>query len=124
MYENSDDAGVVSWKLFNALYENQYDLFRKFRFILKAAKANNNESIALEMIEDYIKRKEVELKDLRQAGLDDWRRRGKTTGLQRVPAREMTQNNGRIGSGKSMVPLVPVDRVSIWSRVLSKIKGE
>lgn len=124
MYEQADDTGVVSWELFNALYENQYDLLRKLKFIVKAGKANNNESMALEMIEDYLKRKEVDLKDLRQAGLEDWRRRGKTTGLQRFPAPEMPENNDGIGPGKSLVPVVPEGRVSFWSRALSRNKGE
>jgi hypothetical protein len=124
MYDKADDTGVVSWKLFNALYENQYDLFRKLRFIVKAGKLNNNELMALEMIDDYLKRKEVDLKDLREAGLQEWIRNGKTNILQQVPAREMPDNNGRIGPGKSLVPVVPVSRVSLLSRVLSRIKGE
>lgn len=124
MYEKAHDTGVVSWKLFNALYENQYDLFRKLRFIVKAAKVNNDESTALEMIDDYLKRKEVALEDLRQAGLEEWTAMGKTTGLQRVPARQMPENNGVGGPGRSLVPVVPLNRVSVWSRVLSRIKGE
>jgi hypothetical protein len=124
MSEKADDTGVVSWELFNALYENQYDLFRKLSFIVKAGKVNNNQSIALEMIEDYLKRKEVDLKDLRQAGLEEWGRRRKTTGLQRVSAREMPDNNGRLGPANSLVAVVPAGRASFWSRALSRIKGE
>ena len=124
MCEKADDTGVVSWELFNALYENQYDLFRKLRFIVKAGKVNNNDSMALEMIEDYLKRKEVDLKDLRQAGLEEWRRRGRPTSLQRIPAPEMPDNNGGLGPGKSLVAVVPLSRASFWSRALSRIKGE
>jgi hypothetical protein len=124
MCEKADDTGVVSWELFNALYENQYDLFRKLKFIVKAGKVDNNESMALEMIEDYLRGKEVDLKDIRQAGLEDWGRRGKTTGLQRFPAPEMPENNGGIGPDKSLVPVVPVSKVSFWSRTLSRNKGE
>ncbi len=149
MYEKTDDTGVVSWELFNALYENQYDVFRKLRFIVKAGKVNNNESMALEMIDDYLKRKEVELKEIRQAGLEEWGRRGKTASLQEVPAREMPEHNGEIevappstaapkgvparempehngeiGPGKLPVPVVPVSRVSLWSRALSRNKGD
>jgi hypothetical protein len=124
MSEKADDTGVVSWKLFNALYENQYDLVRKLRFIVKAAKVNNDEPMAVEMIDDYLKRKQVDLEDLRQAGLEEWTRMGKATALQRVPARQVPENNGAHGSGKSLVPVVPLSRVSVWSRVLSMIKGE
>ncbi len=124
MDEKADNTGVVSWKLFNALYENQYDLFRKLKFIVEAGKLNNNHSMALEMIDDCLKRKEVDLKDLRQAGLEEWISRGKRAGSQRVSAREGPQNNGKIRLGKSLVPVVPVSRVSLWSKVMSRIKGE
>jgi ADP-ribosylglycohydrolase len=106
------------------MYENQYDLFRKLKFIVKAGKVNDNESMALEMIDDYLKRKEVDLKDLRQAGLEEWISRRKKAGSQRVLARERPQNNGKLGLGKSLVPVVPVSRVSLWSKVMSRIKGE
>ena len=124
MYEKADDTGVVSWELFNAMYENQYDLFRKLKFIVKATKVNNNESMALEMIDDYLQRKEVDLKQIRQTGLEEWDRRRKTTSLQEVPAPEMPENNGEIRSGTPLVPVVPASRVSSWSRGLSRNKGE
>ena len=124
MDEKAHDTGVVSWKLFNALYESQYDLFRKLKFIVQAGKLKNNQSTALEMIDDYLKRKEVDLKDLRQAGLEEWISRRKKAGSQRVLARERPQNNGKLGLGKSLVPVVPVSRVSLWSKVMSRIKGE
>jgi hypothetical protein len=85
MLEKADDTAVIIWTLFNDLYENQYDFFRKLRFIIRAGKVNNTESMALEMIEDYLQRKEGELKNLREAGLEEWTRRGKLTiDLQRV----------------------------------------
>jgi hypothetical protein len=124
MNEKADNTGVVSWKLFNALYENQYDLFRKLRFIVKAAKVNSDESMALEIIDDFLKRKEVDLEELRQAGLEEWTRMGKTTGLQRVAAPQKPQNYGGRGPARSLVPVVPLSRVSVWSRVLSRFKGE
>ncbi len=124
MDEKAHDTGVVSWKLFNALYESQYDLFRKLKFIVQAGKLKNNQSMALEMIDDYLNRKEVDLKDLRQAGLEEWISRGKTAGLQRIPARERKQNNGEIHLGKSLATIEPASGVSFWSRVMSKIKGE
>ena len=124
MPENTGDPAVISWKLFNDLYENQYDLFRKLRFIIRAGKVVNSESIALEMIEDYLQRKEGELKNLRQAGLEEWIRRGKPTSLQRVSIRGIPDNDGATGPDTSLVPVTPVDRVSRWSRILTRIKGE
>ncbi|MGC8491039.1 MAG: hypothetical protein ACP5SH_04805 [Syntrophobacteraceae bacterium] len=66
------DVGEVSWRLFNELYESQYDLLRKLEFITKAGKLNGCESIALELIDGYLKQKESELKELRQAALAEW----------------------------------------------------
>jgi len=124
MLEKAEDIAVISWKLFNDLYENQYDLFRKLRFIIRAGKLGNNESIALEMIEDYLQRKEVELKNLRQAGLEEWIRRGKPTGLQRASTLGNPDNDGATGPDTSLVAVTPVERASRWSRILTRIKGE
>ena len=124
MLEKAGDPAVISWKLFNDLYENQYDLFRKLRFIIKAGKVNNSEAMALEMIEDYLQSKEGELKNLRQAGMEEWIRRGRPTGLQRVSTSGVPANDGAKGPDRSLVPMAPGDRGSRWSRLLSRIKGE
>ncbi len=72
MPNKAADVGEVSWRLFNDLYESQYDLLRKLEFITKAGKLNGGESIALELIDGYLKQKESELKELRQAALAEW----------------------------------------------------
>ncbi|MDR3569533.1 MAG: hypothetical protein P4L43_16030 [Syntrophobacteraceae bacterium] len=69
---SNNDIGAVSWELFNELYESQYDLLRKLKFITRAAKMNGGESIALELIEGYLKDKERELGVLRDASLEEW----------------------------------------------------
>lgn len=72
MPNKAGDVGEVSWSLFNDLYESQYDLLRKLKFITKAGKMNGGESIALELIDGYLSQKEIELKELRQAALAEW----------------------------------------------------
>ena len=124
MPENTGDPAVISWKLFNDLYENQYDLFRKLKFIIRAGKVSDSESIALEMIEDYLQRKEMELKNLRQAGLEEWMRRGKPTSLQSASTLGNPDNDGAAGPDTSLVAVTPVERASRWSRILTRIKGE
>ncbi len=61
--------GVVSWEVFNDLYENQYDLIRKIRFFVRAGQGGQNESLALEMVGDLLADKEDELEKLRQKAL-------------------------------------------------------
>jgi hypothetical protein len=46
MENKSHQLGVVSWEVFNDLYENQYDLIRKIRFFVQAGQAEQNESLA------------------------------------------------------------------------------
>jgi hypothetical protein len=72
MTKEGGDSGTISWRLFNEMYENQYDFFRKLRFCINAGKTNNAEAQALEMIEDLIGRKEAELEKIRQDGLREW----------------------------------------------------
>lgn len=82
MPNKAGDVGEVSWRLFNDLYESQYDLLRKLEFITKAGKLNGCESIALELIDGYLKQKESELKALRQAALAEWTGRKHAFGAQ------------------------------------------
>ena len=44
MENESHQSGVVSWEVFDDLYENQYDLIRKIRFFVLAGKVEKNES--------------------------------------------------------------------------------
>ena len=69
MENKSLHLGVVSWEVFNDLYENQYDLIRKIRFFVQAGQVEQNESLALEMVEDLLVNKQDELDKLRQKGL-------------------------------------------------------
>lgn len=82
MSNKAADVGTVSWELFNELYESQYDLLRKLEFIIRAGKLNGGETIAIELIDGYLKRKEIELKELREAAMAEWTGRQGALGLQ------------------------------------------
>lgn len=69
MEKKSSQLGVVSWEVFNDLYESQYDLIRKIRFFVQAGKADKNETLALEMVGELLDRKQDELEKARQKGL-------------------------------------------------------
>jgi hypothetical protein len=71
MSEKTFDYGVVSWQMFDALFEQQYDFCRKLRFFIKGGRANKEEAMALDVIEDLLNRKEQELEELREKGLAD-----------------------------------------------------
>jgi hypothetical protein len=62
-------SGLVSWEIFNDLYESQYDLIRKIRFLLQAGQMEQMEGIALEMMADLLADKQNELDKVRQKGL-------------------------------------------------------
>lgn len=117
-------AGSVSWKLFNELYENQYDLFRKLRFFIQAGKSGRNEKLALDMVEDFLARKEGELERLRQSGLEEWAASGGAAGLPPGPGTPLLEHV-RAGNEKSLVlhQSVPVARASFWSRFKARIRG-
>lgn len=87
MSTKTGEVGAVSWELFNDLYESHYDLLRKLKFISKAGKLNEAEPIALELIDGYLERKEIELKELRQSAMDEWTGRETALGLQSGPDR-------------------------------------
>lgn len=69
MENKSHQLGVVSWEVFNDLYENQYDLIRKIRFFVQAGKVDQNESLALQMVGDLLAQKQDELEKVRRKGL-------------------------------------------------------
>ncbi|MDA8307400.1 MAG: hypothetical protein M0Z81_11290 [Deltaproteobacteria bacterium] len=99
MSNKAGDVGTVSWKLFNDLYESQYDLLRKLKFITKAGKLNGAETIALELIDGYLGQKENQLKELRQAALDEWTGRETALVLQPGNDRITPKNEGGTGNG-------------------------
>ncbi len=43
MGNKSHQSGLVSWEVFNDLYENQYDLLRKIKFFVLAGHSEKNE---------------------------------------------------------------------------------
>ena len=90
MSNKAVDVGAVSWELFNELYESHYDLLRKLEFIIRAGKLNGGEMIALELIDGYLKRKDIELKELREAAMAEWTCRQSAVGLQ--PGTEQTSD--------------------------------
>ena len=97
MSNKAGDVGAVSWELFNELYESQYDLLRKLKFITKAAKMNGGEAIALELIDGYLQKKDSELKDLRASAMREWT--GRETGAGAQPGTDDPQ------TVKALVPL-------------------
>jgi hypothetical protein len=73
MSNEAAGTGIVSWEVFNDLYESQYDLLRKLRFFIKAGRSDRNEKLALDLIDDFLAGKEDELEALRQRGLEEWK---------------------------------------------------
>jgi hypothetical protein len=71
MENKSHQSGLVSWEVFNDLYENQYDLLRKIKFFVLAGHSEKNESLALEMVGELLANKQEELERLRQKGLSE-----------------------------------------------------
>ncbi len=96
MSNKPSDVGAVSWELFNDLYESHYDLLRKLEFIIRAGKLNGGETIALELIDGYLRRKDIELKELREAAMAEWTGRESALGLQ--------PGTGQTSTGKARAP--------------------
>lgn len=65
MSKNTIEAGVVSWELFDTLYENQADFCRKLRFLVKAGRATEEGRLALDIICDLLNSKEKDITELR-----------------------------------------------------------
>ena len=63
------DGGVVSWETFDALCEHDLDCLRKISFFVKAGNVLKQESMALEVIAEFLKQKENELQEMRQKAL-------------------------------------------------------
>jgi hypothetical protein len=69
MAERMVSGGMVSWEGFDALYEHHFDCLRKIRFFVKAGSGLKEEETALEIIAEFLRRKESELQELRQTAL-------------------------------------------------------
>ena len=69
MTETVSGSGMVSWEVVDALYEHHFDCLRKIAFFVKAGDSLGEEGTALEVIAEFLKRKEDELQELRQSAL-------------------------------------------------------
>ena len=69
MTETVSGSGMVSWEVVDALYEHHFDCLRKIGFFVKAGDSLGEEGTALEVIAEFLKRKEDELQELRQGAL-------------------------------------------------------
>jgi hypothetical protein len=69
MTETVSGSGMVSWEVVDALYEHHFDCLRKIGFFVKAGDSLGEEGTALEVIAEFLKRKEDELQELRQSAL-------------------------------------------------------
>jgi hypothetical protein len=70
MSKNTIGVGVVSWEIFDSLFENQADFCRKIRFLVKAGRATKEEGHALDIIFDQLNSKEKEIITLREKALN------------------------------------------------------
>ena len=124
MTEKSHKSGMVSWELFNDLYENQYDIFRKLKFFVKAGKAGKNEALALEMIEDLVTRREMDLERIRHNGLQE-RVGVENAAVRQISDRVLLEGSGKSDNDRSLAVIAsrePV-RTSYWGRLKSRILG-
>jgi len=69
MPKNAVDTGLVSWEIFDALYESQADFCRKLGFLVKSGRATKEEGLALDIISDQLYFKEKEIISLREQAL-------------------------------------------------------
>jgi hypothetical protein len=69
MAEKLVSGGMISWEVFDALYEHHFDCLRKIRFFVKAGSGLREEGTALEIITEFLTQKESELQELRRNAL-------------------------------------------------------
>jgi len=62
-------GGLISWQLFDVLFEHHFDCLRKIHFFVKAGNALKEEGVVLEILAEFVKQKEHELEKLRQDAL-------------------------------------------------------
>jgi hypothetical protein len=122
MENKSHQLGVVSWEVFNDLYENQYDLIRKLRFFVQAGQAQQNEGLALEMVGDLLADKQDELEKLRQKGLAE---RASSAAGEDLPHFQLPLGANSDVKTRLLVPLAkqPGKRGSVWNRFRQSIKA-
>lgn len=70
MTEKKFETGVVSWKVFEEMFESQLDLIRKLRFLYRAGVVDHD-GLVLEIIADLLKMKESAVRELREQALDE-----------------------------------------------------
>ncbi len=113
---------MVSWKVFNDLYENQYDAFRKIRFFVKAGKTGKNELLALDMIEDLLFRREEELERIRRDAMQE--RTGAEAPVA-ITSQTLLESGNNNGASRALVPVGPREntRESAWQRLKIRLLG-
>lgn len=84
MKEKIFPTGVVSWTTFDALFEQQADFFRKLWFFIKAARALEEEQVAIDSIADFLEQKQHTLQDLREIALQEREQAG-GSGVRTLP---------------------------------------
>ncbi len=122
MTNKGHESGMVSWKVFNDLYENQYDAFRKIRFFVKAGKTGKNELLALDMIEDLLFRREEELERIRRDAMQE--RTGAEAPVA-ITSQTLLESGNNNGASRALVPVGPREntRESAWQRLKIRLLG-
>lgn len=70
MTEKTFETGVVSWQIFDEMFEVQLDFIHKLRFLVRAGMVENDR-IVLEIMADLLKLKESAVRELREQGLEE-----------------------------------------------------
>jgi hypothetical protein len=122
MEKKLHQLGVVGWEVFNDLYENQYDLIRKIKFLVQAGQVGQNEGLALEMMGELLADKLDELEKLRQKGLAE---RTSLSSGEDLPSYQLLQVGGSDGKNRLMIPLEnrPARKGSVWNRVKQFVRA-
>ncbi len=123
MTNRGHESGMVSWKVFNDLYENQFDAFRKIRFFVKAGKTGKNEPLALDMIEDLLFTREEELERIRCDALQE--RTGAETPVA-ITSQALLEGSNNNGASRALVPVGPRENVrveSAWQKLKIRLLG-
>jgi len=89
MRAKEPNGGVVSWRIFDALFEHHFECLRKIQFFVKAGNALKEERIAIEIMHEFVKQKEHELQRLR---LDALAERDQAGSLEVGPIAENEEN--------------------------------
>ena len=122
MSKSSINSGIVSWEVFDALYENQADFCRKIDFLVRAGRATKEESLALDLIIDQLNFKEGEILGLREKALQQAKRSEELT------AREESEEPGPTYSPEEMSIIEKLESIRQkagypWENIKSIIEG-